>query len=328
MLFDAMDEGFYLAEALFDGEGRCVDVLYHDENPAAVRMVGQAARGRRLSELGPYEQHWRDVFGAVARTGEARRLQQYAEPNDTWYDFYVFRPPEAAENRFAVVFRDVTREKRTQEALRKNQERQAFLLTLADALRPLADPIEIQGAAAAALGEHLGVDRTYYCRIDNAQELCIVEREYVRGGASSVVGRYPFSAARPLLDAMSRGRPFVAADVETTPDLPDEDRPFFAGLAIGAFVCTPIRKSDELVAAMAVSHIGSRRGGGRPDRRGGRAHLGGGRAGAGGGGAACNRTGVPAPVRLDGPGLLHHREAPYAGGRAEQLPLCGRKSGR
>ncbi|HEV7251861.1 MAG TPA: PAS domain S-box protein [Mesorhizobium sp.] len=257
-LFTSIDEGFCLAEAIFDAEGRCTDILYLDENPAARRLTGQSAKGRRLSELGPYEQHWRDILGQVARGGQAQRLQQYAAPDDIWYDFYAFKPPEAGENELAVIFRDVTAHKRAEQVLRESAVRQTFLLKLSDALRPLADADEIQGAAARVLGEHMDADRTYYCRFDHAQELAIVERDHSRGGASSVVGRYPFSAARPLLDAMARGLPFVAADVETTPELSEADRAFYAGLAIQAFVCTPIIKNGELVAAMAVSNVGSR----------------------------------------------------------------------
>jgi PAS domain S-box-containing protein len=45
---------------------------------------------------------------------------------------------------------DITEWKRTELALRESEERQAFLLTLSDALRPLADAIEIQETAAAS----------------------------------------------------------------------------------------------------------------------------------------------------------------------------------
>jgi hypothetical protein len=39
------------------------------------------------------------------------------------------------------------------------ERRNAFLLKLADALRPLADPVIIQDSAARVVGEHLGAAR-------------------------------------------------------------------------------------------------------------------------------------------------------------------------
>ena len=123
LLFDAMDQGFYLAEAIFDEDGKCMDVFYLDENPAAARIIGQTAKGRYMSDLAAYEQYWRDIFGHTARTGEARRLEHYAAPDERWYDFHVFRPPHAGENQFAVIFRDVTERHRTEEPLRADAER-------------------------------------------------------------------------------------------------------------------------------------------------------------------------------------------------------------
>ncbi|MEH1840952.1 MAG: ATP-binding protein [Nostoc sp.] len=120
-LFESIDEGFYFAEAIFDAEGRCVDIFYLDENPAAVRMIGQSAKGRRMSELAPYEQYWRDVFGETARTGQPQRREEYAAPDGIWYEFYVFKPQQAQENQFVLIFSDVTERRRSQEALRESE---------------------------------------------------------------------------------------------------------------------------------------------------------------------------------------------------------------
>ena len=49
------------------------------------------------------------------------------------------------------------------ESLRESEARQAFLLHLSDALRPLSDPAKVQEQAARCLGEHLAANRCQYC---------------------------------------------------------------------------------------------------------------------------------------------------------------------
>ena len=116
-LFTAIDQGFYLLEVLFDEDNRVLDVLYVEENPAAVRLTGHSFIGRRLREISPdYEQYWYEIFGRVARTGKAERLERYARPDGIWYDFFVFQTPHLGSHQVAVLFQDVT--------VRKERERQ------------------------------------------------------------------------------------------------------------------------------------------------------------------------------------------------------------
>lgn len=114
-LFESIDEGFYRARAIFDAAGRCVDVAYDDENPSAVRMVGKPARGRLLSEIGPFEPYWLEIFGQAARSGVPQRMERYAAVDDKWYNFYVFKPQGAGPDDLAVIFRDVTERKRSED---------------------------------------------------------------------------------------------------------------------------------------------------------------------------------------------------------------------
>ncbi|HYG88741.1 MAG TPA: ATP-binding protein [Azospirillum sp.] len=120
-LFEAMDEGFLLAEVIVVG-GRPADILYLDANPAAVRMTGQNYTGRRLREIDPrFESHWYEVLGRVAQTGEAARLERFAAPLGAWFDFYVFKLGAPHERRVAVVFQDITERKRAERALQDSE---------------------------------------------------------------------------------------------------------------------------------------------------------------------------------------------------------------
>ena len=71
-----------------------------------------------------------------------------------------------------------------------SEERQAFLLELSDALRPLADPVAVQEKASRLLGEHLGVDRVAYGELKADDEIIAVARDWTSPGTSSVAGEY------------------------------------------------------------------------------------------------------------------------------------------
>ncbi|HEX8572434.1 MAG TPA: PAS domain S-box protein [Allosphingosinicella sp.] len=252
-LFESIDEGFYFARALFDSDGRCTDIAYDDENPAAIRMIGRPAKGRRLSELGDYEDYWLEVFGTVARTGEARRLEHYAAPDGIWYDFYVFKPPQADADEFAVVFRDVTARRSAEEAVRRSEERQAFLLKLSDALRPLGDPAAIRTEACRLLGEQVGADWVVYGQIDVARDIVDIDRGYAREGEPPITGEQPLSAFGWTLESYQAGRTIVVSDTQTSERVPAGDRAAMAGIQMTALIAVPLLKNGELVGALALS---------------------------------------------------------------------------
>ena len=100
-----------------------------------------------------------------------------------------------------VVAADIDAARRAEEALRRSEERQAYLLGLSDALRPLADPSEIQAAAARFLGEHLGVTRVVYGEVSADGAELLVARSYVVGSAPALAGRYHMADfGRALID--------------------------------------------------------------------------------------------------------------------------------
>ncbi|MDQ3657996.1 MAG: PAS domain S-box protein, partial [Chloroflexota bacterium] len=134
------------------------------------------------------------------------------------YFAYVLNPVTGATDDVEYVVgvsRDVT-ERRRAEAEREHllqevnteRARQAFLLGLSDALRPIADPGEIQAAALNLLGEHLGVDRAFYAEIvsDGGVDYYRLDRDYRTPRTPSIVGRYPVSAfGRVVTDTYRAG---------------------------------------------------------------------------------------------------------------------------
>jgi PAS domain S-box-containing protein len=154
------------------------------------------------------------------------------------------------------VLAEQTRDK-VEAELRESERRQAFLLELADTLRPLNDAIEIQAAACRLLGEHLQVDRTYYSEIDVTRRLIIVRREHNRVGAPSMVRDYGNEFLKPPLNTMQQGRPFVSNDVRADPRLVAL-RPAYDVFSIGSFVRAPLIRRGELVGSLGFADVAPR----------------------------------------------------------------------
>ncbi len=139
---------------------------------------------------------------------------------------------------------------RTEARLRAGEARHGFLLTLTDALRPIANPLEIQAAATRVLGERLGASRVAYFEMCGG-DYC-VERDYTNG-VPSVAGRHPTAAfGRTLLETYEAGRTAVGVDVTDDPALTAGMRAAFEGIQIGAYIGVPLIKHGRFIAGLAV----------------------------------------------------------------------------
>jgi len=118
-LFESITEGFCIVEIIFDGHGAPIDYQFCETNPVFERQTGlQDAVGKRIRQLRPdYDRRWIGLFGEVARTGVPLRLREESKALQRWYDIHAYRVDEPRAHRVAVLFRDVTDEKRAEEEL-------------------------------------------------------------------------------------------------------------------------------------------------------------------------------------------------------------------
>src|SRR6185369_548527 len=152
--------------------------------------------------------------------------------------------------RFTGVVTDITVRKQT-------AERHSFLLRLADALRPISDPLDAQETAARLLGEHLQVNRVGYAELSEREY--VIRREYVRG-VEPLLGKGPtggFGAA--LSDAYRRGETVVVDDVQTDPRFTGAERAAMKARQMDAFVGVTLIKGGQLVAAFGANQATPRR---------------------------------------------------------------------
>jgi PAS domain S-box-containing protein len=122
-LFDSIDEGFCTIEVLFDANDKPIDFRFLEVNPSFEKQTGiQNAEGRRMREIAPrHDEHWFEIFGKIALTGESARFENRVARMHRWYEVYAFRVGEPTERKVAILFNDITERKRAEEALHKTQ---------------------------------------------------------------------------------------------------------------------------------------------------------------------------------------------------------------
>ncbi|HET6527980.1 MAG TPA: PAS domain S-box protein, partial [Balneolaceae bacterium] len=123
-LFDSMHKAFCIIQVLFDDDDKPIDYRFLEVNASFEEQTGlKDAEGKRMRELEPkHEEHWFDIYGKVALTGEPERFEQHAEKlDDRWFEVFAdsFGPVE--NRQVALLFNDITQ--------RKNNERSGALLS-------------------------------------------------------------------------------------------------------------------------------------------------------------------------------------------------------
>jgi two-component system cell cycle sensor histidine kinase/response regulator CckA len=113
LLIEEMTSGTALHEIITDDNGEPVDYRFLAVNPAFEAQTGLKGSdivGKTVKEVLPgTEDFWIKTFGKVALTGEPTHFEQYSEALEKHYLVNAYSPEP---RRFAVVFNDITQQKR------------------------------------------------------------------------------------------------------------------------------------------------------------------------------------------------------------------------
>jgi len=263
LLFSGIDEGFCIIEVLFDSAGKPVDYRFLETNPVFERQTGLVdAVGKSMRALAPeHEERWFEIYGQIALTGDARRFEDPAAALGRFFDVFAFRIGEPEQRRVAILFRDIGERKRVQDALRESEERQAFLLKLSDALRPLADAAAIQAATTRMIGEHLAVDRAMYAEVEGpvGAEVGTICCQFIRPARAGEATAVPFPERflfKPYgehrMAARYRGDLLVVANIDDDPRADAAERAAWAAANVRSAIVAPLVKDGRLVAEFGV----------------------------------------------------------------------------
>lgn len=123
-LFTSMDQGFCTIEVIFDSRQQPIDFRFLEVNAAFEKQTGlKDARGKRMRELAPAEQHWFDIYGSIALNGKSVRFENYAEALGRWFEVYAFRVGCPENRQVAIFFSDITQRKQVGEEIRDGAQR-------------------------------------------------------------------------------------------------------------------------------------------------------------------------------------------------------------
>ena len=130
MLFNSIDEGFCIIEMIFDEQKKPVDYRFLTNNASFEKQTGlHDAVGKRMRELAPdHEEHWFEIYGKIALTGESLRFENQAEQLHRWYDVYAFPVGEPENRQVGILFNDITPRKQSEESIKQlNKELESNL---------------------------------------------------------------------------------------------------------------------------------------------------------------------------------------------------------
>jgi PAS domain S-box-containing protein len=146
----------------------------------------------------------------------------------------------------------------SQETLRENDARIAYMLDLLDRLRSLADPYAIQTAATRFLTEHLDVARSYYSEYDVENG-----RGHVRGqsaclDAPRMPDTFDLADFPAQIASLREGKPIVVEDWREHA-VGERGAAMVAELRVGAQITVPLVQRGRLVASLSVNDTRPRR---------------------------------------------------------------------
>lgn len=122
-LFENMTQGFALHKMIYDENNKPIDYSFILINKSFSKLTGlnKEIIGKTVLEILPKtEPVWIENYGKVAQKGTVLNFENYSQEFDKFYDVVVYSPKK---DFFAVIFTDVTQNKKYQNELIKAKEK-------------------------------------------------------------------------------------------------------------------------------------------------------------------------------------------------------------
>jgi PAS domain S-box-containing protein len=240
-------------------------LIYNQAWAKALPERYEAALGKPAREVWPDVWHLiAPDFEQVLASGTARTLEAQMLPlvrdgmvEETYWSYTL--TPILERGRPAGIFlqgADVT-----QSVL--NEQRLAFQIKVADAMRGIADPVQAKRTAAKMLGEYLGAARVGFVEVDEAANRILLRGDWTRGeDVASLTGRTAALSdlPKPALDHLRTGQVLAIGDVDDlAKGSSSEDSALGSKLGVKAVITVPLAREGQLRALLFVHELEPRR---------------------------------------------------------------------
>ena len=122
--FNTLIEGFCVIEVVIDSAGKPVDYRFLEINEAFERQTGlHNAQGKLMRSLAPdHEEHWFEIYGKIAVTGEPEHFENEARALNRWYEVRAFKIGGQESRKVGICFNDITERKKSEEELKQKND--------------------------------------------------------------------------------------------------------------------------------------------------------------------------------------------------------------
>jgi PAS domain S-box-containing protein len=123
-LFESIDDGFCIIEAIAGPDGSIADFRYIEENPALAKRSGiMGVLGHTIREMLPVEADaWIATLAGVLESGEPLRFERFLETSGRLLELFVLRVGARSSNQVAVLFQDITERRAAEQQLHEMNE--------------------------------------------------------------------------------------------------------------------------------------------------------------------------------------------------------------
>lgn len=249
-LFENTDQGFALLEKVPNHGGQNSDYRYMQVNPAFKRHSGLTdVVGKTILELMPsMAVRVFKLCDSVVSSGQKVAFEEYVSELAIWFAVEVF--PTGVPGTLAFLFNNITERKCVETKLEESEQRKTFLLKLSDALRHVADPVEVQTITCQLLGEHLNANQVHYG--ETSGDMVIIHQGWGNGLPPMIGSFRQQDFGKRLHEGYRAGNIQVSHDIHTDPGITASERSVISGSGFNAYVAVPLIKNGLWVGTLAV----------------------------------------------------------------------------